>query len=192
MTFLRDLRVGADPYRFIAQLIGFVGMSLMVFSFQQKSRKGILVAQMVGEAFWVVHYGMLGAYTGMALNILGVIRCYVYSQRETKKWANHTAVPIIFFIASIITGILSWTGPASLLPMAAVCITSFVLWSKKPNIVRAFSYPGCTFWLIFNLINRSYAGVLTELFNLASITVGIIRLDIGKNKKRTPADSVAD
>ncbi len=159
-------------------------MTLIVLSFQQKTRKGILMMQLIAEAFWVLHFGLIGAYTGMALNILGVVRCYVYANRETKKWANSETIPYIFFTLSIITGILSWTNAYSLLPMAAVCITSFVLWSKKAHIIRYFSYPGCICWLIFNIASGSYAGIVTELFNISSVTVGIIRFDIRKNRMR--------
>lgn len=184
MDFLRGFSAGTGAKEVVAQVIGFIAMTIFVFSFQQKSRKGILMVQLIAEAFWVLHYGLIGAYTGMALNMLGVVRCYVYANRETKKWADKEAIPFIFFALSIVTGIIFWKNMYSLLPMAAVCITSFVLWSKKANIIRYFSYPGCICWLIFNIFSGSYAGTMTELFNLGSITVGIIRFDIGKNTKQ--------
>ncbi|NLX94079.1 MAG: YgjV family protein [Clostridiales bacterium] len=184
MNFTREFSMGIGAKELLAQIIGFVAMTLIVLSFQQKTRKGILMMQLIAEAFWVLHFGLIGAYTGMALNILGVVRCYVYANRETKKWANSETIPYIFFTLSIITGILSWTNAYSLLPMAAVCITSFVLWSKKAHIIRYFSYPGCICWLIFNIASGSYAGIVTELFNISSVTVGIIRFDIRKNRMR--------
>lgn len=189
LDFLRVFLAGAGAKEVFAQMIGFVAMTLIVLSFQQKSRKGILMMQLVAEVFWVLHFGLIAAYTGMALNMLGVVRCYVYANRETKKWANNNAIPFIFFALSIVVGILSWKNMYSLLPMAAVCITSFVLWSKKPHIIRYFSYPGCICWLIFNVVSRSYAGIATEVFNLSSITVGIIRFDIGK-KNRQPTETL--
>ena len=192
MDFVKGFPAGTGTKEIIAQVIGFVAMTIFVFSFQQKTRKGILMLQLVSEIFWVLHYGLIGAYTGMALNILGVVRCYVYASRETKKWADKKYIPALFFAASIVTGILSWESAASLLPMAAVCMTSFVLWSKKADVVRALSYPGCVCWLIFNFISGSYAGVLTELFNLGSITVGILRFDIGKNKKQPVQAAAVD
>ena len=191
MDFIKNFSSGTGLKEIVAQIIGFVAMAIFVFSFQQKTRKGILMLQMISEAFWVLHYGMIGAYTGMALNMLGVIRCYVYASRETKKWADKDFIPVIFFLLSIATGVITWGGPASLLPMSAVCITSFVLWSNKPNIIRYFSYPGCACWLVFNFISGSYAGVLTEMFNLGSITVGIFRFDIRKNKKQPSAEMAA-
>lgn len=192
MDFLRGFSAGAGATEIFAQMIGFVAMMLIVLSFQQKSRKGILMMQLIAETFWVLHFGLIGAYTGMALNMLGVVRCYVYANRETKKWANSEAIPYIFFALSIVVGILSWKNMYSLLPMAAVCITSFVLWSNKAHIIRYFSYPGCICWLIFNIASGSYAGIATEVFNLSSITIGIIRLDIGKKKPEPTETLVAD
>ncbi len=192
MIFIKEFLVGTGSKGIVAQIIGFVAMTLIVLSFQQKSRKGILIMQLVAEIFWVLHFGLIGAYTGMALNMLGVVRCYVYANRETKKWANSEAIPYIFFALSIVVGILSWKNMYSLLPMAAVCITSFVLWSNKAHIIRYFSYPGCICWLIFNMVSGSYAGIATEVFNLSSITVGIIRFDIGKKKPEPTQTLVAD
>ena len=192
MDFIKGFSAGTGTKEIVAQVIGFVAMTIFVFSFQQKTRKGILLVQLIAEIFWVMHYGMIGAYTGMALNMLGVVRCYVYANRETKKWADKPFIPAVFFFLAIATGIVSWESAASLLPMAAVCITSFVLWFKKPGVVRALSYPGCICWLIFNFISGSYAGVLTELFNIGSITVGILRFDIGKNKKQPVQAAAVD
>lgn len=186
LNYIKNFLSGMSTKEIIAQSIGFVAMAILVASFQQKSRKTILLFQLVSEALWVLHYALIGAYPGMALNGLGVVRCYVYANRETKKWANKEFIPYLFFILAVLTGILSWEGAKSLLPMAAVCITSFVLWSKNPKIIRIFSYPGCACWLVFNFISGSYPGVATEIFNLCSITVGIIRFDLGGKRKRQP------
>lgn len=183
MDFIKTYFASMGAKDYIAQFIGFIAMALMILSFQKKTRREILMMQLVSEIFWVVHYGMIGAYTGMALNILGVVRCYVYAERENKKGVNKSYVPFIFFFGSILMSLASWEGPRSLLPMAAVCITSFVLWFEKAHIVRVLSYPGCTCWLIFNLLSGSWAGVITEVFNLSSITVGIVRHDLKHYKK---------
>lgn len=161
-----------------AQAVGFAAMVLLVSSFQMKTRQKILALQLVSETLWVTHYALLGAYTGMALNLVAAARCFVYAKRETKKWADKPLIPWLFFASAVIVALLSWTGPASLLPMTSVCITSFVAWSKRPVIIRVFSIPGCICWFVFNLLSGSYAGVVTEVLNITSIIAGIIRIDI--------------
>ena len=186
MNFIKEFFSGMGIKGIAAQAIGFVAMALLVYSFQKNTQKGILKLQMASESLWVVHYLLIGAYTGMALNFVGVARCYVYANRETKKWAGKSCVPVLFFVISVAACALTWNGPASLLPMTSVCLSSFVLWSKNPRIIRFFSVPSCACWLIFNIISGSYAGVLTEILNIASIAVGIARYDIGKHKKQQP------
>jgi hypothetical protein len=167
-----------------AQAVGFVAMALLVSSFQMKTRRGILKVQLVSECFWVLHYFLLGAYTGMALNVVAAARCYVYGQRETKKWADKNFVPVVFFIFAVFTCAFTWSGPVSLLPTASICLNSFVLWSKKPRFIRFFSAPGCACWLVFNYLSGSYAGVLTEILDLVSIAAAILRYDVLKRGKK--------
>lgn len=184
MNFIKDFFDGMGTKEIVGQMIGLVAMTILVASFQRNTQKKILTFQLTAELLWVVHYALIGAYTGMALNLVGAARCYVFANRG-KKWADKAYMPYLFFFFSIAAGLAAWTSPVSLLPIAAVSTISFALWSKKPAIIRIFSAPGCTCWLIFNIISSSYAGVLTEVLNLISITVGIIRYDIGKNKKAT-------
>jgi len=176
--FFKGLFTSMQPRGIAAQAVGFAAMVLLVSSFQMKTRKKILGLQLASETLWVTHYALLGAYTGMALNFVAAARCFVYAKRETKKWADKPLIPWLFFTVAVIVTLLSWTGPASLLPMASVCITSFVAWSKRPVIIRVFSIPGCVCWFVFNLLSGSYAGVVTEILNITSIVTGIIRIDI--------------
>ena len=168
-----------------AQLVGFVAMALLVSSFQMKTRAGILKVQLVSESLWVLHYFLLGAYTGMALNVVAAVRCYVYGRRGIKKWADKNYIPAVFFTVAVLTCIFTWSGPISLLPTASICLNSFVQWSKRPRIIRFFSGPGCACWLVFNYLSGSYAGVLTEVLNLISIAAAIVRYDVLKRGKET-------
>lgn len=168
-----------------AQLVGFVAMALLVSSFQMKTRAGILKVQLVSESLWVLHYFLLGAYTGMALNVVAAVRCYVYGRRGIKKWADKNYIPVMFFTVAVLTCIFTWSGPISLLPTASICLNSFVQWSKKPRIIRIFSIPGCACWLVFNYLSGSYAGVLTEVLNLISIAAAILRYDVLKKGQKT-------
>lgn len=184
LDVVKEFFSGLGARDIAAQLVGFVAMALLVSSFQMKTRTGILKVQLVSESLWVLHYFLLGAYTGMALNVVAAVRCYVYGQRETKKWADKDIVPVVFFIIAVLTCVFSWSGPVSLLPTASICINTFVLWSKKPRFIRIFSIPGCVCWLIFNYISGSYAGVLTEILDLVSIATAILRYDVLKKSKK--------
>ena len=55
---------------YIAQAVGFVGMTLAFISFQQNKRERITFLQMLSSMVWTLHFGLLGAYSGMAMNAM--------------------------------------------------------------------------------------------------------------------------
>ena len=166
----------------IGQIIGFIAMAIIVASYQQKSHKNILTFQMVSGLLFTVHYLLLGAYTGAVMNLLGAFRSLVYSNRS-KKWASSVIWPICFSVAFLISGILTWDNVFSVFPLIAMLMSSVVLWIQQPKINRMLSLPTSSFWLIYNIKTLSYPGIITEIFVLGSIIIGIFRLDIKKKNK---------
>lgn len=166
----------------IGQIIGFIAMGIIVISYQQKTHKNILVFQMVSGLLFTIHYIMLGAYTGAVMNLLGAFRSLVYANRD-KKWAKSVLWPTLFSIGFLISGILTWDNVYSVFPLIAMLMSSVVLWIEQPKINRIFSLPTSTCWLIYNIKTVSIPGIVTEIFVLTSIIVGIIRLDIKRKNK---------
>lgn len=156
-------------------------MTIIVISYQQKTHKNILTFQMVSGLLFTIHYILLGAYTGAVMNFLGAFRSLVYSNRG-KSWASSKIWPAGFSVAFFISGILTWENVFSVFPLIAMLVSSVVLWIEQPKINRMLSIPTSTCWLIYNIKTVSYPGIITEIFVLGSIIIGIIRLDIKKNK----------
>lgn len=165
-----------------SQIIGFFASSFIVLSFQAKKRKHILYTLMVGQVLFCIHFFMIGAYTGSALNLLSVFRSFVFSQNK-KKWASKIFWLYNFIVLFWVTGFLSWEGYISLLPTVGMTIISFALWNKNEKKVRKLSLFARPFWFTYVLISKSYAGIITEILLLISIIIGIIRYDIIKKKK---------
>ena len=167
----------------IGQIIGFVAMGIIVFSYQQKSHKRILTFQMVSGLLFTLHYLFLGAYTGCISNLIGAGRSAVYAGRGKSAFTSFKLWPVIFSVVFTVSGILTWDNIFSVFPMIAMISSSVVLWIDSPKINRAFSIPTSACWLIYNIANLSYAGIATEIFVLSSIIIGMIRLDRKKTDK---------
>lgn len=116
------------------------------------------------------------------MNLLGAFRSLVYSNRG-KKWASSVVWPTVFSIGFLISGILTWDNVFSVFPLIAMLMSSVVLWIEQPKINRMLSLPTSACWLIYNIKTLSYPGIITEIFVLSSIVIGIIRLDIKKKTK---------
>lgn len=175
MDFLTNYFSGKDTTFIVSQLIGFVAAALLLLSFQQRTHRRIVVMQACSGFLFAVQYFMLGAYEGMIGNVVGFTRSIAYSFRGKSKAVDHIACPVIFAILAGLGGLATYTSPASLLPMTAMMISSFVIWSPKTQQLRALTMPTSAMWLIYNVICSSYSGVVTEVLNLVSITIGLIR-----------------
>ena len=181
MDFIKNYFSGKDTVFIISQCIGFAAAAILLLSFQQRTHKRIVAMQACSGLLFAIQYLMLGAYEGMAGNIIGMTRSFVFLFRGKSKFVDSIACPIVFAILAAISGIITYTSPASLLPMSAMMISSFVMWNPKTQQLRALTMPTSLMWLIYNLICSSYSGTVTEIFNQISIIIGLIRFR--KNKQ---------
>lgn len=182
MEFIKNYFAENDITFIISQLIGAAAAALLLLSFQQRTHKRIVVMQIFSGLLFSVQYLMIGAYEGMVGNIVGLTRGIAYSFRTKSKLVDSIACPIIFAVLAGLGGLATYSSPVSLLPMAAMMISSFVLWNPKTQQLRALTFPTSFMWLIYNIICRSYSGVITEVLSEISIIIGLIRFRKKKQK----------
>ncbi len=181
MEFIKNYFSGKDETFIISQCIGLIAAAFLLFSFQQRTHKRIMIMQVCSGILFAIQYFLLGAYEGMICNVVGFIRSIAFSFRGKSKFVDSIFCPILFAVITIIMGIITYTSPVSLLPTAAIAISSFVNWNPQAQKLRALTIPTSLMWLIYNLICSSYSGTLTEICNQISIYIGLFRFR--KNKK---------
>ena len=161
----------------IIQLIGGLGILSSIISFQCKKHNFVLVFRTLNEFLFAIQYFLLGAYTGMAMNLVGCVRNIIFT-KQVSEHKNTTGGIILFSILFTIFGIVTWQGPKSVLIIVAKVLSTLAYGNENTSFVRKTILITSTSWLIYNSLVFSIAGVLCEVFTLASIIVGIIRLDI--------------
>lgn len=180
-----------EPYEIIAQAVGIVAMLFNVLSYQQKSSKGVIVMQLFGGALFTVSYFMLGAMVGALLNLLAVLRAVVYSNKE-KFRADHKGWIYLFTLLFGLSFVLTFTvfgkpftlGAALLefLPVFAMFVVTIGFYVNKAAFIRKMALISCPCWLIYNIFNLAVGAMICDGISLVSAVVGIIRLDIKKER----------
>lgn len=168
--------LGLSTAQLIAQLFGLAATFIMVSSFQVKDRRRLLTLQMLGSLTFGLQFLLLGAYTGVAMNIVGVIRAIIFSQ--DKKWTRHIGLPIGFCLIFIAATALSWEGAISVLPCLAMLLATVSQWLKRPVMIKLVTLPAAPCWIVYNIVNKAYTGTLTEAIVGISIIVGLVRCDL--------------
>lgn len=179
-------------YEIIAQAIGIVAAALLIISFQQKKQKSVILWQMAGQLLFTVNYLMLGITVGACLNALGFIRGIVYSNRERFR-ADKVIWVVVFVLAFLAVYALSFLAfnkeptafnlTVELMPVVALAASTIGFRAPNSSASRRWGLISSPLWLAYNIINVAIGGVICEVFNLTSIIIGIIRLDIKRSKK---------
>lgn len=162
----------------IAQIIGIVALLFVLLSFQKNNRHFILLFLIIAQVLFTVHFGLLGAWTGAAMNGVAAVRTYIFNQRESKNWSNNHVWLHLFVLLFWILGIITWKENYSLLPILAITVDTFAVWNKKTSNIRLFMLIPRPLWFVYNFTVGSYAGMITEIFVLFSILISILRFDI--------------
>ena len=163
---------------YVAQGVGLVGMALIFVSFQQNDKRKILCIQAVSALIFAAHFILLGAFTGVGMNLLEIPRNLVFAHKHEKK--RQRILTAAFVAAFWLLGAFTWENLYSLFPACAMSISTVVFSLQKPRYIRFCSLPVSMLWLTYNILVFSVAGALTESFCLLSILIAIFRFDVLK------------
>ena len=161
----------------VIQLIGGIGILASLVSFQCKKHNSILCFRTLNEVVFAIQYLLLGAYTGMAMNLIGCVRNMVFTKQISKD-KKTTVSTIVFAVIFFVFGILTWQGMKSILIIVAKVLSTVAYGNKNTTVVRTIIFITCTSWLIYNYCVFSIAGVICEALTLISLLIGIVRLDV--------------
>ena len=181
----------------VAQILGILGMICFISSFQFKSGLTIILAQLIGSAFYCVQYTLFSIiagtlYMGVLMNVIGVFRGIVYYKRELFK-ADSIWWIAGFFTSYIVCYVLLFTvfGLApnahnliiEFMPILGMVIAQISFRQKSASKIRAFGGATTIPWGLYHGFHLSIGGLIGEIINLVSVIVGIIRYDIRRKKE---------
>lgn len=178
-----------DGIEITAQVFGIIGMICNIIVFQQKTHKKVLIWQFFAASVFAVNYFLLGAVVGGMLNLVGALRSVVFFFKE--KTRANSIFWLIFFILAFgisypLTFLAFGTEPTpknfvvELLPVMAMIIATISLRLGSAKAVRRLGLISSPMWLAYNCFSGSIGAIASEILNLISIIVGIIRFDIKK------------
>lgn len=158
-----------------AQLIGFVAVAINILTFQVNDRRKMLNIGAVAAAIYTVHFYLLGAYTGSAMNALGGVRDAI-TARVTPSRKNIWLL-MSLILAAVAATCVTWHGVISILPLLGTTLNAISFWNKNPTTIRRLYLAAPPAWFAYNAIVHSYPGILIEVIMILSNLVGQYRFD---------------
>lgn len=159
----------------LAQGVGILAMLAALLSFQCRSNRRLFLMQMLASVLFSVHFGLLGATTGLLQNSIGFVRCLL-CYKSDRAWARHPLILWGLLLASAVCGAIGYNGPVSLLPPIAMIVSTVAMWSRNGRAIRLTQLCAASpLWLIYNFSVVSISGVIVECCNLLSVVVSLCR-----------------
>lgn len=175
MTLLHWLQSGFDePRKLIAQILGFIPLSLSFFVFTQKEQKKTLFFKACSDCLKAIHFFLLAEFSGGAINTVNTFRDIVFSQKE-KQGLKSPIIPAVFILFTIVCAIPDFQGIKSLLPTVGSCLAIIGFWQTNLTALRLFNLSGILLWLVYGIWTVSVSTILYNVFSIVSISMGLYK-----------------
>ena len=165
---------------YVAQLFGIIALLVLVMSFQKDKKDTLLKYQIFSSLLLALQYLFLNAISGCLMNLMSLIRNFIYKKFNDK-------IPIIYLIliiiCMIILSLMSYKGIISLLPTFAVILYSVALWQKNLTITRIIEIISCSLYIIYNIKVLAISGLISTFIEMFSAIIAIYKFDIKKSKQ---------
>lgn len=158
----------------IGHILGFISVGLFFYSYQCTQKRKLMIIQTVATALSCVQYLLIGALSGFALNVVCIIRNFIFYFRD-KNQRTDIVSPIIVSLCIAGASFLSWEGIHSLLITMGLVINTMCMGMLDAKSFRKTILITSSLILIYNIFAASYSGILSESISLISVIIGIIR-----------------
>ena len=170
-------RQGCPVSFWLIQALGLTGSLISLTSLQSRSRRNILLLQVFCCVLWITHYALLGAFTGVLTNLLGLLRGIVCANNH-RRWASSRWWLAFFLVCYGLSPLLTWDGPHCLLLGLAMMLTTLALWVRNMPLTRLLFLLNSPLVFTYNLMAGSYACAAIEVVAFSSFLLAVWRFDI--------------
>ena len=177
-----------------AMIFSIFGMLVNIVSFQVKDKKPLLIFQTIGNVLFLISFIFNASGIAVILNVIYVTRNFIYmkldGQRGKKMYVTCAILCGAFIVSYSVYTIFAGLDPKenlwNVVPVAASIFGTIASACVDVNKYRMWKYGDSFCWLFFNARFGigALGGVIGEVLNQISLTVGIIRY-----RKKEPNNS---
>lgn len=164
----------------VSQVFTVIMYILLGITFYVKDRKKLLIIHFIATISIAIAYILLGAWTGLAMCVVVIIRNIIFLLDEKKNGKRDTInktdiiILIVLYAISIVFAIFSYDGIFSLLSVAATMLNTYSVWQKNIKLYKLLGIPTGILWVLYNTYIMSIFGIILESLLLICSTTGYI------------------
>lgn len=171
----------------LIQIIGFIAMAFFIISYQIRSNRTLFLCQLLGCCLFCLQFCIMGAYTGALGLLVNIARNVLLLKADDWPWVRRGTTLLGIILLLLVMTVYTWAGWISLLPFISVAVTCVGYWTDNAQKIRLSQLIGSPCTLLYDLMIRSWGGVLSETITLLSIIISIFRFGWANLDKKEAA-----
>ena len=160
----------------VGKVAGYIAIVASMLIYQQKTRKNLLICKAVADVLWIIHYFLLGGYTGAIVTCVALVREVVFFRTDLRS-KNSKLILACFLCVSVVCAALTWGNIFSVFAMLGSLLSIVSFWLGEPKVSRIMAFPISGCMLIYGVANGSVAVLINEVLVMISSVIGILQHD---------------
>ena len=161
--------------------IVFSIVSLSVFFFKKKFLT--LICFLITNLLMLTQYLLQGRVLEIAIVAVAIIKTVVFMIYTKKQIKPSVTVIIIFEVAMLVCGIITWSDWFSVLFLIASMLNTYASWQDNMLVMRILYIVSAALMITNYICTGLYANIFAKAGTIVSALCGIIIYDILKRKK---------
>ena len=156
-----------------APYAGYVGLLLIVVSWQFAARRKILTANAVAFVFFAIELAYKGADVGALLMAFASMNSLLGASARFRS--IKVQYQVLLTGVQLLPALLLYSSPADILPMVAHVTGTIAFFSRTTAGLRAWAPVGTVLWAMHNFIFGAWGQLIADFLILGSMTMGAWR-----------------
>lgn len=157
----------------IAQIIGFVAFLISIIAYHRNKKEKILSNMVLSSSLNLIHYFLLGAYSGCITKVIAICRDTFIIFKDKKKFLYSNIFLYMFILIYIIAGICTYNNILSIFPLIAAIIYIIPIWNGDETTIKKAAFICYFLWLAYNIFVFSISGIISNIISIISTLIAI-------------------
>ena len=170
-----------SPIYLLSQAFIILNYVFLVITYQLKKKEKILLFNIASQISAGLSYICLGAYTGLAMTIISILRNIIFIINEKKNGVtnktttNEILMLLVIYALTVVLSVITFKGFFSLMSVFATMLYTFSVWQKSTRIYKILGIPVSVLWICYNIYIGSIFGIILEFILMTSAVIGFTR-----------------
>lgn len=169
---------------YISQAVVVLAALITAWTYFMKKQAWICAFCSLASVLFAVQYGLLGAWSGCASNVVAAIGYVVFYLYARKGKETPSLIFMSLLVVLICTGCVGFDGYLSVMGLCSGSLFLYSVWQKNNLIYKILGIITCAIFAVYNGLYRSWFGMAVEVALIVVDFVAVIKFAIEAKKKR--------